>query len=237
VELDNKGETMTNLKRIGVEMGLWFLACFALPIVVMSSGILSPLMDRLSWYGPAEATQTVLLLSAGVITLVWKKGFAAAGFRFGSARLVLMACGVAIVAAVSSNLLEELLFPLHTAVEGDHPAVSGILVRDVLSVWVGASFIEEFLLRGVLMRILIDQGKEMKFFAWQNIVPALQFGIIHLPLLNFMPARIVASIVFNAILLGLIAGYYRQKSNSLLPAYCVHMLFNVVMMLLPRLMA
>lgn len=228
---------MSNLKRFGIEVGVWFLACFIVPIVVMSSGIAKPLMETLSWYGPAEVTQTVLLLCALVITLVWKKGFAAAGFRLGSGRWVLIACAVAIAVAVTSNLLEELLFPLHTALEGDHPAVSGILLRDVLSVWIGASFIEEYLLRGVLMRILIDEGKEMKFFAWQNIVPALQFGIIHLPLLNFMPGRIVASIVFNAVLLGLIAGYYRQKSNSLLPAYCVHMLFNVVMMLLPRLMA
>ncbi|MCD6182544.1 MAG: CPBP family intramembrane metalloprotease [Candidatus Cloacimonetes bacterium] len=228
---------MSNLKRIGVELSVWFLACFIMPMAVMSSGIIKPVMEKLSWYGPAEATQTVLLLCALIITLVWKKGFAAAGFRFGSGRLVLIACGVAIAVAVSSNLLEELLFPLHTAMEGDHPAVSGILLKDVLSIWIGASFIEEFLLRGVLMRILIDEGKPMKFFAWQNIIPAVQFGIIHLPLLSFMPARIVASIVFNAVLLGLIAGYYRQKSNSLLPAYCVHMSFNVVMMLLPRLMA
>lgn len=227
---------MSTGKRIGAETGLWLLSCFMVPVIVMSSGVLNPLMDHLSWCGPAEVTQTVLLLCAVAITLLWKKGFASAGFRMASGRLVLIACGVAIAVAVSSNLLEELLFPLHSTPEGDHPAVSGILLRDVLSVWIGASFIEEFLLRGVLMRILIDEGAEMKFLSWQNIIPALQFGVIHVPLLSFMSGRIVASIVFNAILLGLIAGYYRQKSNSLLPAYCVHMLFNVVMMLLPRLM-
>jgi membrane protease YdiL (CAAX protease family) len=38
----------------------------------------------------------------------------------------------------------------------------------------------------------------------------------------------VVFIVINATILGLLAGYYRETSGSIIPAIAVHMTFNVV---------
>jgi len=47
---------------------------------------------------------------------------------------------------------------------------------------------------------------------------------------------IVISIVVSATLLGFIAGYYREKTGSLLPAIAAHITFNIVAFGIPTIM-
>jgi membrane protease YdiL (CAAX protease family) len=60
------------------------------------------------------------------------------------------------------------------------------------------------------------------------IVAALFFAAMHIPLLIMgIDPWMGVSILVSAFLLGLIAGFYRERSGSLLPAYVAHMLANV----------
>ena len=60
------------------------------------------------------------------------------------------------------------------------------------------------------------------------LVGALFFASMHVMLLTTgMGSSAVFNIVLSAFILGVVAGYYREKTESLIPAIFVHMLFNV----------
>lgn len=60
------------------------------------------------------------------------------------------------------------------------------------------------------------------------MVGALFFGAMHLMLLTLgVDIFTVLNIVVFAIILGLIAGYQTERTNSLIPAIIVHFCFNV----------
>jgi membrane protease YdiL (CAAX protease family) len=57
----------------------------------------------------------------------------------------------------------------------------------------------------------------------------LTFATLHLSLLfQGMSGIFVAGIFLNTLLLGLLAGYLREKTGSLYPSIYVHILFNIV---------
>jgi membrane protease YdiL (CAAX protease family) len=51
-----------------------------------------------------------------------------------------------------------------------------------------------------------------------------------------MDSRMVVLIVISATALGFIAGYFRERTNSLMPAIAVHMTFNIVTGVFPQLL-
>jgi membrane protease YdiL (CAAX protease family) len=58
-----------------------------------------------------------------------------------------------------------------------------------------------------------------------------QESIIGIYLSNFSFTK---AITLQAFILGLIADYYHEKTGSLIPAYFVHLTFNVVGMVIPH---
>jgi membrane protease YdiL (CAAX protease family) len=58
------------------------------------------------------------------------------------------------------------------------------------------------------------------------IISGLFFGAMHVVLIPFMGPAAFPLIVL-AVFLGLVAGYYRERTGSLLPAIIVHSLFNI----------
>jgi membrane protease YdiL (CAAX protease family) len=107
------------------------------------------------------------------------------------------------------------------------------LIRAILSVWVLASICEEVFCRGLLQGFLDPlRGYGLTVFRWHISVPvivcALGFGLGHLILLGRMASPMVAFIVVSGSILGLLAGYYRETTGSIIPAIAVHMTFNVV---------
>ena len=81
---------------------------------------------------------------------------------------------------------------------------------------------EEFLFRGVLESPLLEYGILIAV-----IVPALLFSLIHLQPFKNAPRKFLALIIISAFILGLLAGYFRAVSGSLLPAYAIHAIFNL----------
>ena len=102
----------------------------------------------------------------------------------------------------------------------------------VLSVWIYASICEETFVRGLLQGYLSTLGLQKVFRVgkWLLSVPVLLgaffFGAMHVVLWPKMgPFALVPMSL--ATMLGVVTGYYREKSGSLLPAIVIHALFNI----------
>jgi len=114
-----------------------------------------------------------------------------------------------------------------------HFAEDFSLVQIVIGVLVIASLCEEILARGLLMGILAPLadrglGSARLRLSLPVIVAAFYFAAMHVPLLIMgIDTWLGIQILLSTFLLGLIAGYYRERSGSLLPAYVAHMLANV----------
>ena len=119
--------------------------------------------------------------------------------------------------------------------------LEGSFLSSIILVWIIASSVEEIFYRGFLQTFLEplkDIGLKLGkvYLSLPVILTALMFGFMHLCLKGKLPWQMVRFIIFNATVLGLIAGYYREKTGSLIPAYFVHLTFNVVGMGLPQIM-
>ena len=88
----------------------------------------------------------------------------------------------------------------------------GMLVAVIYTVIV-APFCEEFIFRGLITSAFVD--KAPKWVA--IIIPAILFSVIHLP----SPIAI-----FYTFILGLVLGFVRFRTKSLLPCILLHCLFN-----------
>jgi membrane protease YdiL (CAAX protease family) len=114
-----------------------------------------------------------------------------------------------------------------------HPSLAGAsFLQIVVTVWIIASTCEEVLYRGLIQSFLEPlRVHGLDVFGVRLSLPviaaALLFGCMHIMLLTAgADGFLVGGIVGTAIVVGLMAGYYREKSGSLVPAILVHMLFN-----------
>jgi membrane protease YdiL (CAAX protease family) len=121
------------------------------------------------------------------------------------------------------------------------PAMSKGLLNFVLTVVILASICEEIFNRGLVQGFLSplkDKGVKLGkvHISLPVTICGLLFGLGHLCLLGNMDSRVVVLIVISATALGFVAGYFREKTDSLMPAIAVHMTFNIVSGVIPRLL-
>ncbi|MFC1850185.1 lysostaphin resistance A-like protein [candidate division CSSED10-310 bacterium] len=102
-------------------------------------------------------------------------------------------------------------------------------LESILFIWIYASVCEEIFTRGFLQSYLEPLRKYgfTLLKRWRLSVPVLFsgifFGLMHIVAIKAMGPPVL---VFTTIL-GLVAGYYREKTGSLWPAIIIHALFNV----------
>ncbi len=99
----------------------------------------------------------------------------------------------------------------------------------VLTVWIWSSICEEVFTRGFIQGFL-HKHINVKFLRlslpiW---VSGLFFGTMHSMLAFSMDSFFVSFIVFNTTVIGLLAAYYREKSDSIYPAIFIHFWANVI---------
>lgn len=98
----------------------------------------------------------------------------------------------------------------------------------VLSIWLWSSITEEIYTRG-LFQSLLDKLKKYRFLRLSVPVwlSGLAFGLLHISI--YEPGKLFFTmfVVSQAITLGLLAAYYREKSRSLYPSIMVHVLGNI----------
>lgn len=106
-------------------------------------------------------------------------------------------------------------------------------IQVVILIWIYASICEEVLTRGLIQGYLWPL-KQFGFslFGFRISIPvlvaALFFGAMHIALLTVgLDGFSVGAIVISAFIMGIIAGYYREKTGSIIPAIIIHMLFNI----------
>ena len=83
---------------------------------------------------------------------------------------------------------------------------------------------EEVFFRGLLQGFLLRRG----YFGLSIVLPGILFSVMHvIPFYSAGPALLI-SIMTGALILGLIAGYFRAVRGSLLHAVLTHFWFNLV---------
>jgi membrane protease YdiL (CAAX protease family) len=102
-------------------------------------------------------------------------------------------------------------------------------LQSIIFVWFYASTCEEIFTRGLLQSYLspltrygIKLSSKLRL-SLPVLFSGLYFGLMHIVAIDKMgpPVIVLTS------LLGIVAGYYREKTGSLIPAIIIHALFNV----------
>ncbi len=172
---------------------------------------------------------TMILFSILFIALLSKGKFKEYGFSWSLDFPIFKIILISLAIGLSSSLLGELLVEKNPSMLTNNCSTFEI----ILYIWFGASICEEVLTRGLIQGFLSplkNLGLKISdcHISLPVIVGALFFGAMHFAILTLGVDIITVSIiVFFSFILGLIAGYQREKTNSLVPAILVHCCFNV----------
>lgn len=238
---------MQKVRRLLVGLLMFGVIYWISLYVVPRLGLIRQIRAAQPWIGPGDVTQVCFLLLSLFLMLRLGRGrLGAFGFRGVSLRWIGKALLTALLVSVPISLVGMILIGLLSGprpgeAPGEGPLGGGFL-GTVLSVWILASACEEVFYRGLLQSYL-DPLREWSIRIGRRslglhiVLPALAFGLGHLCLWGMLPRPMVVLILVSATVLGLLAGHYRDRTGSLIPAYCVHVMFNVTGMLLGMLLA
>lgn len=169
---------------------------------------------------PSVMQTIFLILCIAVMLLISKGRLAEFGFARGTYTFSLR---------ILWWVLPVAAFPLMGALASPHAHffIDLTKMQTIVFIWIYSSFCEETLVRGFL-QTLLSRGVEAtgRGMSMPVVVSGLFFGAMHLMLIRLIgPAAILIALM--ATYLGLVAAYYREKTGSLLPAYLLHVLFNI----------
>jgi len=129
-------------------------------------------------------------------------------------KMTFITIGITIV----SILVASSLFPIDTT--GSMPSPNDSLLIDILNIWIWSSIGEEFLARGLVQGFMNHlKNKKVIGLSIPVIFSGLFFGAMHI-------ITGMAAIVFFTTIGGFVMAYYREKTESIIPAIYVHFLAN-----------
>lgn len=217
-----------NIKRSPLIGWIIGIATFAMAHF-LAKGIFSLAPSRLVWAEQVTMKAVLILLSVGAIVYVLKSSLAEAGFR--KPEIPLEKRRIILSGMVIGALATVLIF--FTPAAGI-PLVKQLNVLEfLLIIVIWSSIAEEVLVRGFVQTYLKPfEHKQVNLLSWTFSVPvftcALLFSGIHLSLffagVDFFTIGIT---LFTTFLLGLLAGVYKEKYDSIIPSILTHMSFNV----------
>lgn len=215
--------------RTVIAIVLGMLVLMMLPSVMM---IISKNTDLFESFPMIEKTIThtsMLILSVLFILILNKGKLKEYGFtwnlNFPLAKVVM----ISLLFGFISSLTGQLFVNTKTVMPTDNFS----FIELILYIWVWASICEEILTRGLIQGFLAPlKHIGVTLFKYRISLPvivgAIFFGTMHFGLLIMdIDIYIVLNIVIFGIILGMIAGYHKEKTNSLVPAIIVHFCFNV----------
>lgn len=170
------------------------------------------------WTAQVIVKGAMLLLSLAAIRFLGPFDFTAAGFcrprNIRWKNVILPGFGLGAVATLALRASHS---------EGLAPLLKGYpFLAIVLVIWLGSSVSEEIFARGWFQSYISTSTR------YAAHLSALLFASIHLSLFAAgVEPRAVAILFVATLLLGFLAGKFRQESQSLLPAIAVHIAFNV----------
>ncbi|MEB3759311.1 MAG: CPBP family intramembrane metalloprotease [Desulfurococcales archaeon] len=165
-------------------------------------------------------SQLMFITMSLVITLFFTDGLRLSGLQFSS-------CCV-IRAVLYSGALAITITLTLIVVQKEHnyepPFLPSSLIEAVIVAFLLAPFSEELMYRGVVEGYLLSNASQ--FIA--ILIPAILFSLMHIIPFRDAPKPVFATLLIGAFLLGLVAGYYRALSNSIIPAFASHSIMNVI---------
>lgn len=210
---------------VAVVLGILVLGVSSSVAIVISKRF--PGLERSLPMGEGFLVQVgILFLSVLLIVAISKGQFSRYGFRIGDniqlPRIVILGLAVGFASSLAG-----------LAAPGGIPQPAYNSFFDlIIGVWILASIAEEVLTRGLIQGFLSPlTGLGFSIgrlrISLPVLISAIFFGLMHLGLLSTGANLIAVTIlVIFAFILGIVAGYYREKSESLIPAIIVHMCGN-----------
>jgi membrane protease YdiL (CAAX protease family) len=201
------------------------LSGFLYQFIAVESGLL----DDLQWIKHLLNHLLMLVFSVLLIGVINSGKLSGYGFTwnmdFPFVKVLLISVFFGIFSSIISMVFQD--------GEIDFPGSDFSLFEQIIYIWIWASICEEVLTRGLIQGFLFPLkhlGIRLlgRFISLPVMFGAVFFGLMHLMLLSLgIPLFFVLNIIAFATLLGIIAGYYREQTNSLVPAILVHGCFNI----------
>lgn len=193
-------------------------------------------LQKSPWIDGGDVTQiSLLILSLILISVLSRGNLSTYGFKSVEIGQLIKPVLISVPAAFIMIIIAGIIVMMSGSMpsSGGDSAPGDGLLKDIISIVIIASICEEIFARGLIQGFLAPLQKYgfkliKSHISVPVIVSALGFGLGHLCLLGSKNNAMVVGIVISATVLGFIAGYYREKTESLLPAVAVHMTFNIV---------
>ncbi len=228
----------------GVAMKVIVAIVIALLVLAIASNIarifsaLSPhVVESFTWVSAALQSLSMLIVSLLIIFIISKGNLSVYGFTTGQNvryfKIIVVSFIASIIIIIVTGVIATLLQRLYPVEGGEHFARTYSFVETVIFVWILASVSEEVFVRGLIQGYLMPLKKHgfalgKKHISVPVIVSALFFGAMHLRLVRTgMNTYMVGAVFVSTCVMGLIAAYFREKTESLIPAIMVHMIFNI----------
>jgi membrane protease YdiL (CAAX protease family) len=184
------------------------------------------------------AIPLIILISAGLALAVMaflarkrRSSLAAYGFKSATLRQLALALILGLVFALGLKALSRIL-PLGAS--ADLGALKQWQV--ILFFWIAAPVQEETIFRGLIQSV-VQTRNPLEFsvgvgdfkLPFAVLVSALLFAAVHIATVRLGASLSEALfVVCGAFVLGIVAGWLRWKSGSLLPAILLHAIFNIL---------
>jgi membrane protease YdiL (CAAX protease family) len=209
-----------------------------LGVVALASGVATEIpavrsfVNARAWLTTGDVIQFVFFWASLILMVVLSGGRVSTyGLRGTGAREIRSVLLVAGSVAGVIGVLGAAASVAGARGEGSPLSAGGGFLKTVVSIWIVASVSEEMLFRGLILGFLEPlRSRGFRFLGRRLSLPvtvaAIGFGLVHLGLLSTTPPPMVAAVVASATILGFVAGYYREKTGSIVPAIAAHFTFN-----------
>jgi CAAX protease family protein len=201
--------------------------------IFILAGSISDVLARLTNFPEAleEGYFGLLLIVFSVLaSLIFSKGnLSTFGFIISNKGYY----GRVILIILTIEIISSVILSFVTISGEEHFVANYSLLRTIYSVWIIASISEEVLTRGFIqgyLQALSSSGIRIgKFFiSLPVIVGAFFFMSMHIfIILEGIDHNLFIYILISTFILGIVAGYFREKTGSLLPAILAHMCSNI----------
>lgn len=213
---------------VGLLLGFCVIAIAGAVTMLVTQTLLADLVKTHSWLSQFTTTTSMLVLSLLLIMVLSKGKIATYGFTLPVHMRLLWIIIIGLLLGFVSTLFTIVLPSKGLTFVEDFS-----FLQTVILIWIYASIGEEILTRGLVQSYLFPLSKSGfgvlgVFISLPVLLSALFFGFMHLPLLTLgIDISTVSIVVVFACMVGIAAGYFREKTGSLIPAILVHMFANI----------
>ena len=219
----------------------FFLGLFLTISIFVISNLLSRITILTYNFIPATFTIHSLMLILSILAIVYfaKKGwlkfhFKPVKFRYYITGILIALAGFVLANIISTIILLAFGLPILPKGNGLSSIAGMSFIQFFLFVFIYASICEEILFRGFLQNFL-EPLKIYGFTITKNlrisfpvIISGVLFGLAHLVLLfTNTDSTIILRTVIMTMIIGIIAGYFQEKHQNILPSIAVHMTANL----------